>query len=250
MENIILITGATSGIGQAMAQIFWNNGWKVIGTGRRKSKLEEMAAGMDGRFLPLDFDIGNRQEVEQKLGNIPADFAEISVLVNNAGIALGGNLAPETLLDDWERMISTNILGMLYCTRLLLPGMVKRKRGHIVTIGSCVGTRPARTANVYAASKAFVRSFSDNLRADLLGTPIRVTCLSPGRTRTEFSIVRTKGVEEEASKDYAKGEPLVPRDIAEALWWVVNCPARMDVTQIEILPVTQADGGPVIEDIH
>ena len=151
--------------------------------------------------------------------------------------------------EAWETMVNTNILGLLYCTRLLLPGMLARGRGHVVNVGSVAGSRAFPTGNVYGASKAFVRHLSDNMRSDLLGTPIRVTCLAPGRTRTEFSLVHNAGDAALAEKEYATGRPLDAEDIARALWWVVQCPPHMDVSFMEIMPTGQADGGPRFADV-
>lgn len=250
MGGTILITGATSGIGMATASHFAGNGWRVIGCGRRAERLEKLRGELGDSFLPLRFDIRDRKQTAKAIANIAAPFAAIDVLLNNAGLFLGSKPFQEADFGDWEVMLETNIMGLLHCSRLILPGMLERRRGHIINIGSSTGTRPGKIANVYGSSKAFVRFLSDNMRADLLGSPIRVTCISPGRTRTEFSLTHSRGDSAAANKDYAVGEPLLPQDIAEAIWWVASRPARMDVTQMEIMPVCQADAGSVFADIN
>ena len=244
MNGIICITGATSGVGQATARLFLENGWKVIGTGRRKDRLEAMRNALGEDFLGLPFDIRDREQTLEAFRSLPENFASVDVLLNNAGLFAGHGRTQDADLDAWECMVDTNILGLLRCTRLLVPGMLARKRGHIVNIGSATATRPFPTGNVYSASKAFVQQFSDNMRADLLGSPIRVTCISPGRTRTEFALVHNDGDQARTEEEYRLGQPLLPEDIARTVWWVVSCPPHMDVTQIEIMPVCQADGGP------
>lgn len=239
----IFISGVTSGLGQATAELFIANGWKVIGTGRRAERLAELEARFGESFHSLCFDIRDRAATEAAIASIPEAFADIAVLMNNAGLFVGTQPVQTANIDEWETMVHTNILGLLYCTRALLPGMLERGRGHVVNIGSVTGTRACRTGNVYGASKAFVRHFSDNMRADLLGTPIRVTCIDPGRTRTEFSLVHSGGDVEASERDYVNVEPLLAEDIANTVWWVVNCPPRMNVSKIEVMPVDQADAG-------
>ncbi|WP_298069304.1 SDR family NAD(P)-dependent oxidoreductase [uncultured Mailhella sp.] len=249
MSNTICITGATSGLGQATARLFVKNGWKVIGTGRREDRLQSLKQELGDSFFGLTFDIRDRAQTFAAFGSLPENFAAVDVLMNNAGLFAGHGLVQNADMDAWERMVDTNILGLLHCTRTVLPGMLARKHGHIVNIGSATGTRAFPTGNVYGASKAFVRLFSDNMRADLLGTPIRVTCISPGRTRTEFALVHNDGDVESMEQEYRQGQPLLPEDIAHTVWWVINCPPHMDVTQIEIMPVCQADGGVRFQDV-
>ncbi len=243
--STIFITGATSGLGQATARIFLENGWKVIGTGRRADRLSSMKESLGENFLGLCFDIKEKNAVKKAIDSLPENFAAVTVLMNNAGLFLGNSPVQSASVEDWEIMVQTNILGLLYCTREILPGMLQRGSGHIVNIGSVTGTRAGRICNVYGASKAFVRQFSDNMRADLLGTPIRVTCIEPGRTYTEFSLVHSRGDKEASERDYAGGEPLQPEDIANTVWWAVNCPQRMNVSKIEVMPTSQADAGTV-----
>lgn len=243
MDKILFVTGATAGIGKATAKLFVREGWKVIGTGRRRERLEQLRTELGEAFLPLVLDIRDRGETAKVLANLPDAFSRIDVLLNNAGLCLDAGPLPEANLDDWECVVQTNIMGLLYCTRLILPGMVERRRGHIVNLASAAALRPAAGNNVYGSTKAFVRLLSDNMRADLHGTPIRVSCISPGRTFSEFGLVRNHGNEESTETLYSTCEPLQSEDIASAIWWVVNCPPNMDVTQMEILPTGQADAG-------
>jgi len=196
----VFITGATAGFGLATAKRFAEDGMKVVGTGRRADRLEKLAGELGTKFLPLPFDVGNRKQTEQAIANLPADFAAVDVLVNNAGGAIGLDPAQKADLDDWDAMIDSNIKGLVYCTRLLLPGMIDRGRGHIVNLGSVAGEFPYPGGNVYGGVKAFVHQFSNNLRADLLGTPVRVTNIEPGMVAgSEFSEVRFKGDKKRAA---------------------------------------------------
>jgi 3-hydroxy acid dehydrogenase/malonic semialdehyde reductase len=191
--------------------------------------------------LPVRLDVRDRAAVQDVVAGLPAEFAEIDVLVNNAGLAKGLNPAQEADLDDWEEMIDTNCKGLVYCTRTILPGMVERRRGHVVNLGSVAGTYPYPGGNVYGATKAFVHQFSLNLRSDLHGTGIRVTSIEPGLSgETEFSTVRFGGDQGKADAVYAGTQPLVPADIAEAVYWVVSQPAHVNINTIEMMPVTQS----------
>ncbi|HLH02530.1 MAG TPA: SDR family oxidoreductase [Bryobacteraceae bacterium] len=238
---IVLITGASSGFGEAAARKFVANGAQVVGTGRRGDRLEALGKELGSAFHPLIFDVGNRKQVEARLGKLPKEVAAVDVLVNNAGGAIGLDPAQSAHLDDWDAMIDSNVKGLVYCTRLLLPGMIERGRGHIVNIGSVAGNWPYPGGNVYGAAKAFVQQFSLNLRSDLLGTPVRVTDIQPGLAGgTEFSQVRFKGDEKRAAAVYEGTQPLTPEDIAETIYWVVNQPAHVNVNRIELMPVCQA----------
>ncbi len=243
MARTICITGVTSGVGLETARRFAREGWQVIGTGRRKERLDKLAAELGDCFLPLNFDVQSREAVEKAFSNLPAKFADIDVLLNNAGLSVGSDPAQSSDLDDWDAMVDTNIKGLLYCTRAILPGMVERNKGHVVNIGSVAGSRAFRCGNVYSASKAFVNHFNRNLKVDLLGTNIRVTSIEPGMLRTEFMDIRYKGDTSVADNFYAGADPLTPQDIAEAIWWSVNLPAHMNVLKMEIMPVCQSDGG-------
>jgi 3-hydroxy acid dehydrogenase / malonic semialdehyde reductase len=240
---IVFVTGATSGFGEATARKFASDGAKVIGTGRRADRLNNLRNELGDSFLMLPFDVGCRKQVEEAIQNLPAGFAEVDVLVNNAGGAIGLDLAQSANLDDWDAMIDSNIKGLVYCTRLLLPGMVARNRGHLVNIGSVAGEWPYPGGNVYGAAKAFVHQFSNNLRADLLGTAIRVTNIEPGLAGgSEFSEVRFKGDKAKAAAVYEGTQPLTPEDIADAIHWVATRPAHVNVNAIQMMPVCQAFG--------
>ncbi len=240
---IVFITGASSGFGTAIARRFLQDGATVIGTGRRTDRLKSLQSELGSKFTPLTFDVGQRSQVEHAIQSLPAELAEVDVLVNNAGGAVGLDPAPTAHLDDWDQMIDSNVKGVVYCTRLLLPGMVARKRGHIVNIGSTAGEWPYPGGNVYCAAKAFVRQFSLSIRADLLGTEVRVTDVEPGLVGgTEFSHIRFKGDEKKAAAVYEGTDPLTPEDIADAVHWVATRPARVNVNTIQIMPTGQAFG--------
>lgn len=239
MTKTILITGATSGFGAACARRFAAGGWRLILTGRRRERLESLQAELgDAVAAALVFDVRERRAVAAALQGLP----EIDVLLNNAGLALGLESAWQADLDDWETMVDTNIKGVMYCTRALLPGMVARNRGHIINIGSTAGSWPYPGGHIYGATKAFVLQFSRNLRADLLGTRVRVTNLAPGMAESEFSQVRFKGDEQRAAKVYQGAEPLRPEDIAEIVFFVANLPSHVNVNALEVMPVDQAWG--------
>ena len=241
VRMIVLITGATSGFGEAAARRFSSEGAKVIGTGRRQERLDRLKNDLGPSFLPLRFDVGQRKEVENALGNLPTDFSEVDVLVNNAGGAIGLDLAQDAHFDDWDAMIDSNVKGLIYCTRLILPGMLERGRGAVVNLGSVAAEWPYPGGNVYGAAKAFVHQFSLNLRADLAGSPIRVTDIQPGLAGgTEFSDVRFKGDRKRAATVYEGTQPLNPEDIADAIYWVVTRPAHVNINSIQMMPVSQS----------
>lgn len=241
MQRIACITGATAGFGEACARHFVQEGWKVIITGRRQERLDALTNELGAEnCLPLCLDVRNRDAVTQTLTSLPEAFAAVDVLVNNAGLALGLDSAQAANLDDWDIMVDTNIKGLTYCTRALLPGMIERKRGHVVNIGSCAGTYPYPGSNVYGATKSFVKQFSLNLRADLHGTGVRVSNIEPGMAKSEFSIVRFKGDAEKADNVYAGMEPLLPQDIAEIVHWVVSCPQHVNINRLEVMPTCQS----------
>jgi 3-hydroxy acid dehydrogenase/malonic semialdehyde reductase len=242
---IILITGASAGFGADIARVLAPLGHRIIATARRTERLEALAdeLGRD-RVLPVALDVTDKEAVFEAIDGLPADWSEIDVLVNNAGLALGLEAAQSAHLDNWERMIDTNVKGVAYLTRAVLPGMVARDRGHIVNMGSVAGTWPYFGGNVYGASKAFVRQFSLNLRADLAGTKVRVTNIEPGLVAgTEFSSVRFAGDDAKAANIYANTTPLTSEDVAETVRWVVTLPAHFNVNTIEIMPVVQSFGG-------
>lgn len=240
----ILITGGTSGFGEAMARLFAKNNWRLIITGRRQQRLDflQQALGGPDKVHTCCFDISDRAAVEQAIDSLPTAFADIDVLVNNAGLALGLEPADKTDLDDWERMVDTNIKGLMYCTRFVLPKMRERKQGYVINIGSVAGNWPYPGGNVYGATKAFVKQFSLSLRADLLGSNIRVTNIEPGIAETEFSLVRFKDNEEQAGDVYQNTVALSADDIANTVWWLANRPEHMNVTTMEVMPTHQATG--------
>ncbi|MGA7412773.1 MAG: SDR family NAD(P)-dependent oxidoreductase [Bryobacteraceae bacterium] len=240
---IAFITGATSGFGAAIARKFLATGAKVIGTGRHPNALDELRREFGGQFHPLVFDVRDRAAVERAIEGLPAEFAGVTVLVNNAGLALGLEPAHKANLEEWEVMIDTNVKGLTYCTRLLLPGMVERNEGHIVNLGSTAAEFPYPGGNVYGATKAYVHQFSLNLRADLLGTAIRVTDIQPGLCGgTEFSVVRFRGDREKAATMYEGTQPLTADDIADAVFWVVSRPPHVNINSVQMMPVCQAFG--------
>jgi 3-hydroxy acid dehydrogenase/malonic semialdehyde reductase len=240
----ILITGATSGFGEAIARLFAKNDWQLILTGRRQQRLDSLQQELGGpdKVHTCCFDISDRKAVEHAVDSLPRQFSDIDVLVNNAGLALGLEPADKTDLDDWDKMVDTNIKGLMYCTHKLLPKMRERKQGYILNIGSIAGNWPYPGGNVYCASKAFVKQFSLALRTDLLGSAIRVTNIEPGNAETEFSNVRFKADEQRADKVYQGTVALTAQDIADTIWWLVNTPKHVNVTTMEIMPTEQANG--------
>jgi 3-hydroxy acid dehydrogenase/malonic semialdehyde reductase len=239
---IVLVTGASAGFGAAIARRFAADGARIVAVGRRADRLQALAAELGPeRVLPVALDLRDRAAVLAGLGALPEPFAAVEVLVNNAGLALGLGPAQEADLDDWDAMVDTNVKGLLYATRAVLPGMVARNRGHVVNIGSTAGEWPYPGGHVYGASKAFVRQFSLNLRADLHGTAVRVTDIEPGLVGgTEFSNVRFKGDDARAASVYQGAEPLAPEDIADAVHWVATRPARVNVNVLQVMPVGQS----------
>lgn len=235
-----LITGATAGIGRATAELLAREGHQLILTGRREGVLREVAASLPVPTHCLAFDMCDRAALAAAIASLPPAFAAVDVLVNNAGLALGLEPADQADFADWETMVQTNILGLLAMTRALLPGMRARGRGHIVNLSSIAGSYPYPGGNVYGATKAFVTQFSLNLKADLIGTPIRVTNIEPGMVETEFSNVRFKGDDGRADAVYAGTQPLTAPDIAECVRWAIAQPAHVNINRIEVMPVAQA----------
>lgn len=246
MKRIALITGATSGIGAACARKFAGAGYRVILTGRRAGQLAVMAGELEKEFgvevLTLCFDVRDRDAVKRAIDSLPAAWREIDVLVNNAGLALG--LEPEYAGDfeDWETMIDTNVKGLLYMTRLVVPGMVERMRGHVINIGSVAGDAAYAGGAVYCATKAAVKALSDGLRIDLAHTPVRVTNLKPGLVETNFSNVRFHGDTERAAKVYQGIQPLTGDDIADVALYAAQAPAHVQIAEVLILATHQASG--------
>ena len=248
MAKIVLVTGATSGFGEATAEKFAKAGYKVIITGRRRERLEAFKARFpECDIFPLCFDVSKKDEVFSALSSLPEAYKNIDILVNNAGLALGLGRANDASLDDWETMVDTNIKGLLYVTKAVLPTMVERKTGYIFNLGSIAGNWPYEGGNVYGATKAFVRQFSLNLRTDLRGTNIRVTNIEPGFAETEFSEVRFKGDKEQAKKIYENTKSLDKEDIAQTIFSLAELPQHVNVNTIEIMPTMQSCGGLFLE---
>jgi 3-hydroxy acid dehydrogenase/malonic semialdehyde reductase len=238
-----LVTGASAGIGEACVLMLAQAGAQVVLAGRRRDRLEALAAKLPTASHVIELDVRSRGDVEKVLGALPAPFADVDILVNNAGLGLGLESAHEASLDDWETMVDTNCKGLVYVTRALLPGMVRRNRGHVVNLGSVAATYPYPGGNVYGATKAFVHQFSQNLKADLVGTRVRVTDVQPGMVETDFSLVRFKGDAERARKVYAGLDPLTPADIADIVLFCVTRPAHVNLNVIEVMPADQGFGG-------
>lgn len=240
-QKTVLVTSASSGFGAAIARRFAADGARVVAAARRTHRLADLANELGPDVLPLQLDVRDRAAVEQAIRTLPAEFADVGVLVNNAGLARGLEPAHQSDLDDWEQMLDTNCRGLLYCTRAILPGMVARGRGHVINLGSVAGTYPYPGGNVYGATKAFVSQFSRNLRSDLHGTGVRITCIEPGMSAgTGFSVVRFQGDQERAAAVYADMKPLTADDIAESVHWVASLPAHVNVNTIELMPVAQS----------
>lgn len=240
---VVFITGATSGFGEAAARRYVAAGGKVIATGRRKDRLEKLQAelGADNCHI-IELDVQDRAAMEKAIAEIPAPFDAINIVLANAGLALGLGPAAEADLDDWQTMIDTNISGLVYTVRLLLPGLIARGGGHVVTLGSVAGEYAYPGGSVYGATKAFVKQFALNLRSDLQGKNVRVTNIEPGLTETEFSLVRFKGDEGKASAPYSKTKAMNADDIAESIFWATSLPAHVNVNKIELMATTQAIG--------
>ena len=241
MQRVILVTGATAGFGAAFARRFVKDGHKVIATGRRVERLEDLASELGDALLPRALDVTDASAVAGFVASLPETWREIDVLVNNAGLALGLSPAWDADLEQWDTMVATNITGLIHVTRAILPGMVERNRGTILNLGSVAGTYPYPGGHVYGGSKAFVQQFSLNLRADLVGKNIRVTDIEPGMVGgSEFSQVRFGGDEKRAAAVYEGITPLSPEDIAEAASWIISLPPYMNINRIEMMPTCQA----------
>jgi len=241
---IVFVTGASAGFGAAIARAFVKGGHRVVATARRKDRLHALADELGDALLPYELDVRDSAAVAAAPAALPAAFAAIDVLVNNAGLALGVEPAHKASLDDWNTMIETNCTGLVQVTHALLPGMLERNRGHIFNLGSAAGRWPYAGGNVYGATKAFVRQFSLNLRADLAGTALRVTDIEPGLCGgTEFSNVRFRGDHEKADKVYENVQPLTPEDIADSIYWIANRPAHVNINTIELMPIAQSFAG-------
>lgn len=241
MKNI-LISGASAGFGYAIAKKFSKENYRVLGVARRKEKLEQLKRECGENFIPIVCDISNKDAVQNCLSALPSEIS-IDILVNNAGFALGMDPAQKSNLEDWESMVDTNIKGLLYLTHAILPGMVEKNKGHIINMGSVAGEFPYPNGNVYGATKAFVHQLSLNLRADLLGTDVRVSCIEPGMcSGTEFSEVRFKGDKAKAATVYQGVSAVTPEDIAETVYWIATRPKHLNINDISLMPTQQAFG--------
>lgn len=243
-DLLVFITGASSGIGRACAEAFAKQGARLLLAARRLDRLETLAADLRTRFgvevSCFQLDVTSRSEVETKLSQLPEAWSKIDVLVNNAGLSRGLDKLHEALIEDWEEMIDTNVKGLLYVSRKVIPGMVARHRGHVINIGSIAGHEAYPGGSVYCATKHAVNAITRSLRMDLLGTPIRVSSIDPGMVETEFSVVRFHGDEERASKVYQGLQPLAPEDVADAVLYMANCPPHVNISEMIIMPTAQA----------
>ncbi len=238
--STVFVTGASSGFGAAIARRFAASGARVIAGARRVERLKDLAAELGRSVLPVTVDVRDRAAVFAAVSDLPAEFAGIDVLVNNAGLALGQDPAQAADLDDWDQMIDTNCKGLAYVTRAVLPGMVGRRKGHVINLGSVAGSYPYPGGNAYGGSKAFVHQFSLNLRSDLHGTGVRVTCVEPGLADTEFSTVRFHGDKARADAVYTGMQPITADDIAESVYWAATLPPHVNVNVIEMMATAQS----------
>lgn len=246
MNRIIFITGATSGIGKACAQKFAANGDDLILAGRRKERLEELKISIEEKYKSkiycACFDVRNKKEVFNSIESFPEEWQSIDVLINSAGLALGRDLFDEASMSDWETMIHTNINGLLYVTKAVIPFMIKRNGGHIINLGSTAGDVVYERGNVYCATKSAVETISHAMRIDLLAHRIKVTNVKPGAVETEFSLVRFKGNEEIAEKVYDGFVPLTAEDIADSIFYCASLPPNVCINDLTITSISQADG--------
>jgi len=244
MQHITLITGATAGIGLACARRFAKEGHDLIITGRRKERLEEISSDLKQKYgvtiLSLSFDIQIQKEVQDAIESLPPEWKNIEILVNNAGLAVGLNTVQEGIIDDWERMIDTNIKGLLYISRMVTPLMIEQGHGHVINIGSIAGKEIYPNGNVYCATKHAVDALSKTMRIDLVKHGIRVSQIAPGAVETEFSKVRFKGDTERAKSVYMGYVPLHPDDVAEVTYYVTTMPEHVNINDLVVMPTAQA----------
>ncbi|MCC7521598.1 MAG: SDR family NAD(P)-dependent oxidoreductase [Flavobacteriaceae bacterium] len=252
-QNTVLITGATSGIGKACAQIFAQQQYKLILTGRRNELLDTLRKELQSQYgveiLTLNFDVRNWEEVQKHLGGLTDDWKEIDVLINNAGLASGFGSIDQGDTNDWDAMIDTNVKGLLYVTKVVTPYMIARKSGHIINIASIAGKEVYLNGNVYCASKHAVDALSKAMRIDLLPHHIKVTNIAPGMVDTEFSLVRFHGDQEKADAVYRDFEPLHAQDIAEVIWFAINRPSHVNLNDIVIMPSVQANTSHLLREV-
>lgn len=243
MTGTVLITGATAGFGAASARRFVAAGWKVVATGRRADRLQQLVQELgEDRIHPVAFDIRDSDAIDAMVAGLPSAFRDIDVLINNAGLALGTAPAVDADLAQWRQMIDTNVTALATITHKLLPTLIAR-RGVIINISSVAATYPYRGGNVYGGTKAFVRQFSLGLRSDLHGTGVRVTSIEPGMAETEFTLVRTGGDQGASDTLYGGANPMTGEDIAETLFWVATLPSHLNINSLELMPVSQSFAG-------
>lgn len=245
MNKIVFITGATSGFGEACAVKFAQSGYDVIINGRREERLERLKSRLEADYtvkvLTLPFDVRNRAVALNAIQNIPEEWKDISVLINNAGLALGRDLFDESAIDDWDTMIDTNVKGLLYVTKAVLPMMIKKQRGHIINLGSVAAKQVYEKGHVYCATKFAVEALSRAMRIDMLRHNIKITAIHPGAAETEFSLVRFGGDEEKANEIYKGYKPLTGKDVAEVIYFCTTLPEHVSINDLVITPTQQAD---------
>ena len=239
-DKIVFVTGASSGIGAACAEVFSQQGAKILMAARRVERLETLAKRLPTKSHCIQLDVTKHPQVEEVIHSLPSGWQEIDILLNNAGLSRGLDKLHEGKRQDWEEMIDTNIKGLLYVTRAVVPGMLTRGRGHIISIGSTAGHEVYPGGNVYCATKHAVRALTQGLKMDLLGTPLRVSLVDPGLVETEFSIVRFRGDAERAKAVYSGMQPLTPRDVAEVVLFCATRPSHVNINDVILMPVAQA----------
>ena len=239
MQKIALITGATAGFGNSSVKEFIENGWKVVATGRREERLLALKEQFGEALHTLTFDIQNSTQINEAIDSLPSNFKNIDLLINNAGLALGTAAAQECDLEQWNTMVDTNIRGLMSLTHKVLPKLIEQ-RGAVINISSVAASYPYPGGNVYGGTKAFVVQFSLGLRSDLHGTGVRVTCVEPGMSETEFTLVRTKGDQSASDKLYEGANPMTGEDIAKTLYWIATLPPHMNINRVELMPVNQS----------
>ena len=244
MNKIILITGATAGIGKACAEKFAAAGYNIIITGRRKERLDELKPALEAAYgiavLPLCFDVQDKKAVDDSINSLPPEWRKIDILINNAGLALGRDSFEEASMEDWETMLNTNVHGLLYVSRAVLPFMIEQKKGHIINMGSVAGKEVYEKGNVYCASKFAVDAISRSMRIDLLKHHIKVTAIHPGAVETEFSIVRFKGESAKAAAAYTGLTPLTAEDVADNIFYCASLPAHVCINELVVTCLQQA----------
>jgi 3-hydroxy acid dehydrogenase / malonic semialdehyde reductase len=243
-NKIVFVTGASSGIGEACAKIFAEHGANIILCARRRDRIEKLAADLSAQHkvkcYTLELDVSNRTAVEKAIAALPADWQDIEVLINNAGLALGMNRFHEGNIDDWEKMIDTNVKGLLYVTHAIVPHMIKRNSGHVINIGSVAGHEVYPNGNVYSATKHAVYALTKAFKMDLHGTDVRVSSVDPGMTETEFSIVRWNGDTDIAKKFYSGMQPLIAEDVADVVYFCASRPKHVNILDIVMMPTAQS----------